>query len=111
MENSWKIGEDGEITKSKNKWYKSEDLKGFPKKAIYFSVENPKSVDQSKSPKKKKQEKEKEDWTRREFEPTSICYYFGFWIKFFSPWKSIHDYFEKVNYITFPISRSNIDKL
>ena len=55
VENSWKIAADGEISKSKNKWYKSEALKGFPKKEHYFIVEN------AKSPKKKKQEKEKED--------------------------------------------------
>ena len=61
VENSWKIAEDGKITKSKNKWYKSEDLKSFPKKALYFSVENQKSTDNSKSPKKKKQVKVKED--------------------------------------------------
>ena len=61
VENSWKIAEDGGITKCKNKWYKSEGLGVFPKKALYFTVENPKSVDQSKSPKKKKQQKEKED--------------------------------------------------
>ena len=61
VEKSWKIAEDGEITKCKNKWYKSEGLGGFPKKALYFPVENPKSVNQSKSPKKKKQKNEKED--------------------------------------------------
>ena len=61
VENSWKIAADGELSKSKNKWYKSEGLKGLPKKELYFSVEN------AKSPKKKKQEKGKEDWASSDF--------------------------------------------
>ena len=43
VENSWNIDKEGEIKRRKNKWFKSEDMKCYPKKALYFSVENPKS--------------------------------------------------------------------
>ena len=61
VEKNWKIAKDGEITKSKNKWFKSEGLKTFPKKALYLSVENPEPVNHLKTPKKQKQAKVKED--------------------------------------------------
>ena len=38
VENSWNITDDGELKKTKKKWFKSEDLKGYPKKALYISV-------------------------------------------------------------------------
>ena len=38
VENSWNIADDGEIKKTKKKWFKSDDPKSYPKKALYFSV-------------------------------------------------------------------------
>ena len=43
VEDSWNIADDGEIKKTKKKWFKSDDPKSYPKKALYFSVEKPKS--------------------------------------------------------------------
>ena len=45
VENIWRIAEDGSLTKNKKKLYKSDILKSFPKKALYFSDE--KSEDES----------------------------------------------------------------
>ena len=36
VQNKWNIDEDGDLKKRKNKYYKSENKKDLPKKALYF---------------------------------------------------------------------------
>ena len=40
----WKISEDGSLKKNKNKFYKAEKLKSFPKKSHFYHAENSKSA-------------------------------------------------------------------
>lgn len=40
----WKISEDGSLKKNKNKFYKAEMLKSFPKKSHFYHAENSKSA-------------------------------------------------------------------
>ena len=40
VEQSWKITEDGNLTKNKKKFYNSQSPKTFPKKSLYYMKGN-----------------------------------------------------------------------